>query len=55
MARRFAGVTRERGREVSFESGAETAMEIETAGGCSAVYHAMEEQDVERIMRYRAR
>ena len=49
----LADVTRDRGREVTFESGAETAMEIEAAGGCAAVYHAMNEEDVERIMQYR--
>ena len=49
----LADVTQDRGREVTFESGAETAMEIEAAGGCAAVYHAMNEEDVERIMRYR--
>ncbi len=49
----LADVTRGRGREVTFETGAETAMEIEAAGGCAAVYHAMTEEDVERIMRYR--
>jgi dihydroorotase/N-acyl-D-amino-acid deacylase len=48
----LADVTRDRGREVDFESAAETAMEIEIAGGCKTVYHAMKEEDVERIMRY---
>ena len=49
----LADVTRDRGRDVTFETGAETAMEIEAAGGCAAVYHAMTEEDVERIMQYR--
>ena len=49
----LADVTRRRGREVTFENAAETTMEIEAAGGCAAVYHAMNEEDVERIMRYR--
>lgn len=48
----LAEVTRMRGREVTPENAAETAIEVHTAGGCSAVYHAMDEQDVERIMRY---
>ncbi|MDA2930345.1 D-aminoacylase [Acidobacteria bacterium AH-259-O06] len=48
----LADVTRDRGREVTFENAAETAMEIQQAGGCKAVYHAMQEQDVERIMQY---
>jgi N-acyl-D-amino-acid deacylase len=49
----LAGVTRDRGREVTFATAAETAMEIEAKGGCAAVYHAMVEEDVERIMKYR--
>ncbi len=48
----LADVTRARGREVTFENAAETAIEIEEAGGCSAVYHAISEEDVRRIMRY---
>jgi dihydroorotase/N-acyl-D-amino-acid deacylase len=48
----LADVTRQRGREVSFETAAETTIEIQQAGGCQAVYHAMDEQDVERVMQY---
>ncbi len=48
----LADVTRDRGRDVNFENAADTAMEIEIAGGCKTVYHAMKEEDVERIMRY---
>ena len=48
----LADVTRERGREVNFENAADTAIEIEIAGGCKTVYHAMIEEDVERIMQY---
>jgi dihydroorotase/N-acyl-D-amino-acid deacylase len=48
----LADVTRGRGRDVNFENAAETALEIEAAGGCQTVYHAMNEEDVERIMRY---
>ena len=48
----LADVTRDRGREVNFETAALTAMEIEIAGGCKTVYHAMREEDVERIMQY---
>ena len=46
----LADVTRERGVEVTFETAAETAMEIQAKGGCSCVYKAIGEQDVERIM-----
>lgn len=33
------------------ENAADTAMDLVNKGGCSAVYHAIEEQDVVRIMR----
>jgi dihydroorotase/N-acyl-D-amino-acid deacylase len=48
----LAEVTKARGREVNFENAAETAMEIQLAGGCSTVYHAIAEEDVERILRH---
>ncbi|HFB98223.1 MAG TPA: D-aminoacylase [Bryobacterales bacterium] len=48
----LAEVTRARGRAVTFEDAAETVIEIEEAGGCSAVYHAISEEDVRRIMRF---
>ncbi len=48
----LADATRLAGREVNFETAAETAIEIQLKGGCRAVYHAMNEEDVERIMRY---
>ena len=48
----LADVTRERGRAVNFENAAETLLEIQHAGGCRAVYHAISEEDVERILRY---
>lgn len=48
----LADVTRMKRREVNFENAAETAIEIQLAGGCSAVYHAIAEEDVERIMRH---
>jgi N-acyl-D-aspartate/D-glutamate deacylase len=35
----------------TFENAAETAMSLQEKGGCSAVYHAIDETDVERIMR----
>jgi dihydroorotase/N-acyl-D-amino-acid deacylase len=41
-----------RGRSQSAEDAAETAIEIQQAGGCSAIYHAIQEQDVERILKY---
>jgi N-acyl-D-amino-acid deacylase len=50
----LADATRERGRDVTFDNAAETAIEIELAGGCSNVYHSMSEEDVARIMRHPA-
>jgi dihydroorotase/N-acyl-D-amino-acid deacylase len=44
-------ITRARGAEPTIENAAETAMELVNKGGCSAVYHAIDEPDVERIMR----
>jgi len=48
----LADITRERGVPVTMENAAETAIDIQTKGGCSAVYHAISEQDVEQILKY---
>jgi N-acyl-D-amino-acid deacylase len=48
----LAEITRMRGREVNFENAAETLLEIQHSGGCSAIFHAISEDDVERIMKY---
>jgi dihydroorotase/N-acyl-D-amino-acid deacylase len=48
----LAQITAERGRAVNFESAAETAIEIQQRGGCTAVYHAISEEDVERVLRF---
>ena len=48
----LADITRDRGREVTLENAAETAIEIQTKGGCSAVYHAISEPDIEAILKY---
>jgi dihydroorotase/N-acyl-D-amino-acid deacylase len=48
----LAGITKARGREVTIPNAAETALELETKGSCGAIYHAIDEQDVLRIMRY---
>ncbi len=48
----LADITKDRGRAVNFENAAETLLEIQTSGGCSAVYHAISEEDVERILKY---
>ena len=49
--RSLAEITKTRGRQPTPEGAAETAMEIVAAGGASAVFHAIDEADVERIMR----
>jgi dihydroorotase/N-acyl-D-amino-acid deacylase len=46
----LADITRARNAEPTFENAAETAMDLVNKGGCSAVYHAIEEEDVVRIM-----
>lgn len=48
----LAEITAARGRTVTMETAAETAIEIQQKGGCSAVYHAIGEPDTERILRY---
>jgi len=47
----LADITRARGAEPTMENAAETAMDLVNQGGCSAVYHAISEEDVVRIMR----
>jgi len=48
----LAEILQERGLEPSMENAAELAMELVENGGCSAVYHAMSEEDVVRIMQH---
>ncbi len=47
----LADATAARGVSITFENAAETAMDIQAKGGCSCVYKAISEKDVERIMR----
>jgi len=47
----LADITAARGRPVNFGTAAETAIEIQQKGGCAAVFHAIDEGDVERILR----
>lgn len=47
----LAEITRARGAAPNFENAAETAMDLVTKGGCSAIYHAISEDDVIRIMK----
>jgi dihydroorotase/N-acyl-D-amino-acid deacylase len=48
----LADATARRGLPVSIENAAEVALELQVKGGCSTIYHAISEPDVERIMRY---
>ena len=48
----LAEVTASKGREVTIENAALTALELQLRGNCSAIYHAINEEDLERIMRY---
>lgn len=47
----LAEITRSRGGSTSFEDAAETALDIVAKGGASAIYHAINEEDVARIMK----
>jgi dihydroorotase/N-acyl-D-amino-acid deacylase len=48
----LAEILQERGQEATIENAAELAIELEERGGCRAVYHAMSEEDVVRIMQH---
>ena len=48
----LAEVTAARGVPVTAESAAYTAMDLVKRGSCSAIYHSMDEQDLERILRF---
>ena len=50
----LADVTRMRGMEVNFENAAEAAMWITEQGGCQGVFHAINEEDLVRILRHPA-
>jgi dihydroorotase/N-acyl-D-amino-acid deacylase len=45
-------ITRMRGMEPTIENAAETAIWITEQGGCQGVFHAMNEEDLERIMQH---
>ena len=46
----LADLTLARGVAVTMENAAETVMELQSKGGCSAVYHSASEEDVVRVM-----
>ncbi len=47
----LADLTAARGVPVNFDTAAETAIALQSRGPCSAVYHAIDEADIERIMK----
>lgn len=50
----LADIVRQRGMEVTVENAAEAAMWIVEQGGCSGIFHAINEADLERILRHPA-
>ena len=50
----LADILAERGMEATLENGADLVIEIIEHGGARAIYHAMDEGDVERIMQHPA-
>lgn len=48
----LAGLTRARGLPPTIENAADTAITLQLKGGCAAIYHAIAEEDVERILRH---
>jgi N-acyl-D-amino-acid deacylase len=50
----LAGVLRERGQAVAIDQAANLVIEIVQKGGCLAVYHAISEDDLVRIMKHPA-
>jgi len=48
----LAEITQARGRAVTFENAAETMIELQQSGGCQGIFHAISEEDVERILRF---
>ena len=50
----LAEITRAAGREVSVETAADTALELVEKGGCTAIFHAIAEEDLGRILEHPA-
>lgn len=46
----LADVTAARGRQPTIENAAQTVIEIEQRGDCTGIFHAISEEDVERIL-----
>ncbi len=52
--RTLADVTRQRGMEPTIENAAEATLWIVEQGGCQGIFHAMSDDDVQRILRHPA-
>jgi N-acyl-D-amino-acid deacylase len=52
--KRLGEVTKERGLEPTIDNAAETVFWIVEKGGCGGIFHAIEEQDLQRILRHPA-
>lgn len=50
--RNFAEILADREQPINMDAAADLALEIQTNGGCSGVFHAMSEEDVARIMQH---
>jgi N-acyl-D-amino-acid deacylase len=50
----LADVTRQRGMEPTIDNAAEATLWIVAQGGCQGIFHAMSDDDVQRIMRHPA-
>jgi N-acyl-D-amino-acid deacylase len=48
----LADILRDRNREVTLDEAAELALELQERGGFGGIFHAMVEEDVQRIMRH---
>jgi dihydroorotase/N-acyl-D-amino-acid deacylase len=52
--KRLGDVTKGRGLPVTIENAAETALWIVERGGCSGIFHAISEEDLQRILKHPA-
>jgi N-acyl-D-amino-acid deacylase len=52
--RRLGDLTRDRGAPSSLDNAAETVLWIVEQGNCTAIFHAIDEQDLQRILRHPA-
>jgi dihydroorotase/N-acyl-D-amino-acid deacylase len=52
--KRLGDVTRSRGLPVTIDNAAETALWIVERGGCSGIFHAISEEDLQRILKHPA-